>query len=186
MADYLDDDNRLKVLTALRILLFSKILHKFKLVGNVVGSSTTTTTSSLSHAVVVQDPPVVVPTEVGQSDVLPECIIGGGHYPGSEVGPDHPIFDGRQPHPTLPQGPVPGARFDPLGPVTGPSMPSFPFPGRHARPGFIDGEPNPDHLRMPDPYGIDELTRNMRGGLGSGPRRPGAEGAPFGSDDNMF
>ncbi|KAF0690285.1 Aste57867_18311 [Aphanomyces stellatus] len=95
--------------------------------------------------------PMGIPS-VGRGDVFPD-FAGRNHFPGTEVGPDHPLFAGRfgQGSP-FPSGPVPGARFDPYGPV-GPIRPGGgfqPFPGRLPRgqpPPF--GGPDPDHLPMP-------------------------------------
>ncbi|KDO26640.1 hypothetical protein SPRG_08044 [Saprolegnia parasitica CBS 223.65] len=82
---------------------------------------------------------------VGRGDIMPDFGMGGHRDPGMLVGPNHPLFGG----PPAFQGSVPGARFDPYGPV-GP-RPMHPFPnqpsGRAPRQPF--GGPDPDHLRMP-------------------------------------
>ncbi|EQC32942.1 hypothetical protein SDRG_09472 [Saprolegnia diclina VS20] len=99
--------------------------------------------------------PSVVPS-VGRGDIMPDFDMGGHRDPGMLVGPNHPLFGG----PPAFQGSVPGARFDPYGPV-GP-RPMHPFPnqppgGRAPRQPF--GGPDPDHLRMPG--GRDPNVDNM-------------------------
>ncbi|OQS06682.1 hypothetical protein THRCLA_20314 [Thraustotheca clavata] len=87
-----------------------------------------------------------IPT-VGRGDIMPDFGFGGHQDPGMLVGPNHPLFGGP---PSFP-GTVPGARFDPFGPV-GP-RPMHPF-NPHPRqpqpaPRMPFGGPDPDHLRMP-------------------------------------
>ncbi|RHZ01855.1 hypothetical protein DYB35_006713 [Aphanomyces astaci] len=70
---------------------------------------------------------------VGGGDAFPEFLgppnpILGRRDPGMEVGPGHPLFGGQ----VGGYGPVPGARFDPYGPV-GPSHLFRPQPGRQPR-----------------------------------------------------
>ncbi|GLD95374.1 hypothetical protein PINS_up004018 [Pythium insidiosum] len=112
-------------------------------------------------------PPSGAFPSVGSGDILPPGLGGGD--PSSEVGPNHPLF-GQRYDPT--RGPVPGARFDPYGPLSvdpqGPPRGFIggPHPMRPGpAPGFAFGEPNPDHLRMPgdddmgDPFSQDPRRR---------------------------
>ncbi|CCI48178.1 unnamed protein product [Albugo candida] len=98
---------------------------------------------------------------VGSGDVFMPSRSGGD--PGMLVGPNHEIFRRRQ---DPARGIVPGARFDPFGPVMGPNIPSrdgnMPFP---AAPRLPFGDPNPDHLRMPRDDDNDDF------GFSSQPRR---------------
>ncbi|TMW62881.1 hypothetical protein Poli38472_005499 [Pythium oligandrum] len=141
-------------------------------------------------------PYVFPPT--GSGDILPPAF--GGGEPSTEIGPNHPIF-GQRYDPT--RGPVPGARFDPYGPLSAdPQGPprgfiGGPHPFRPGpAPGHPFGEPNPDHLRMPrddgydDPFGMGGGGRRGRPGPGPGPGRGGGFGSdfpqPFGSDHSFF
>ncbi|ETV97260.1 hypothetical protein H310_09623 [Aphanomyces invadans] len=89
---------------------------------------------------------------VGGGDAFPEFLGPPPHPnlgrrdPGMQVGPDHPLFSGRLGG--SPFGPVPGARFDPYGPV-GPSNLFRPQPGREPRGPPLFGGPDNDHLPMP-------------------------------------
>nr|CCA15397.1 AlNc14C11G1339 [Albugo laibachii Nc14] len=111
---------------------------------------------------------------VGSGDVFMPSLIGGD--PGMLVGPNHEIF--RRRHDSS-RDMVPGARFDPFGPVTGPGIPSrdgnLPFPGA---PRLPFGDPNPDHLRMPRDDEHDDF-----GSYGQ-PMRD--VNRPFGSDFSYF
>jgi hypothetical protein len=118
--------------------------------------------------------------QVGGGDLFPPSIGGGSS--GMLVGPDHALF-GRHRDPGI--GPVPGARFDPYGPPSGPSgfgpmRPPFGGPS----PSLPFGDPNPDHLRMPRD---DDLNPGF--GFGGG-RRGGGGGdpfsQPFGSNHSFF
>ncbi|OQR94757.1 hypothetical protein ACHHYP_20044 [Achlya hypogyna] len=94
----------------------------------------------------LQEPSMGYPgiPSVGQGDVFPDFGMGGGRDSGMLVGPNHPIFGGP---PSFP-GTVPGARFDPFGPVH--PRPMQPFPNRpRPAPHMPFGGPDPDHLRMP-------------------------------------
>ena len=66
-------------------------------------------------------PSLEVP-RVGSGDILP-----GNGDPSMEVGPNHPLFGGPRDGVS---GPVPGARFDPFGPIAG----GLPSRGRIAPP----------------------------------------------------
>lgn len=83
---------------------------------------------------------------VGRGDAFPPGLGGGDSD--MLVGPNHPIF-GHRGDPSV--GPVPGARFDPFGPVIDPLGPSGSFrpPFRGPAPTMPFGGPGPDHLRMP-------------------------------------
>ncbi|DAZ99679.1 TPA: hypothetical protein N0F65_001916 [Lagenidium giganteum] len=109
---------------------------------------------------------------VGGGDIFPPGLGGGD--PGSLVGPGHPLFGGRGYDPSV--GPVPGARFDPFGPVgldpMGPSGFGRPRP-RGPAPNMPFGGPNPDHLRMPRDDTFDS-------------RMGGGSSRPFGSDHSFF
>ena len=103
-------------------------------------------------------PPLV---NVGHDDLGPNLggMMGGvgrGGGGGSLVGPNHPMFNGRNNmqdprfgggRGQLPPGVPPGARFDPFGPGV-PRPRRFPQNGR-GRGGFTGGMPDNDHLRMP-------------------------------------
>lgn len=129
--------------------------------------------------------PFAIPP-VGLGDVLPPGLGGGD--PSMHVGPNHAIF-GQHYDPS--RGPVPGARFDPFGPIsTDPQGPPRGFVGGPQYPGpapnFPFGDPNPDHLRMPrddemnDPY-------HMRGGRPGPSRGFGSDfHQPFGSGGSFF
>ena len=96
-------------------------------------------------------PPLV---NVGHDDLGPNIRGPGGFGSnGSLVGPNHPMFHGRNNGVDFPQyggrmppGVPPNARFDPFGP-------SVPRPGSYrggrGRGNFGSGMPNHDHLRMP-------------------------------------
>ena len=96
-------------------------------------------------------PPLV---NVGHDDLGPNSRGPGGFDSnGSLVGPNHPMFHGRNNGVDFPQyggrmppGVPPNARFDPFGP-------SVPRPGSYrggrGRGNFGSGMPNHDHLRMP-------------------------------------
>ena len=103
-------------------------------------------------------PPLV---NVGHDDLGPNLggMMGGvgrGGGGGSLVGPNHPMFNGRNNmqdprfgggRGQVPPGVPPGARFDPFGPGV-PRPRRFPQNGR-GRGGFTGGMPDNDHLRMP-------------------------------------
>ncbi|CAK4610923.1 unnamed protein product [Aphanomyces euteiches] len=97
-----------------------------------------------------QPDPIRIPN-VGGGDAFPNFGGDSRRFPGMEVGPGHPLFGGRFGQGGYPEGPVPGARFDPYGPV-GPRPTNVfqPFPMRHPRPPPPPfGGPDPDHLPMP-------------------------------------
>lgn len=78
-----------------------------------------------------QRPLRFIPPQIGTSDLYPDFVTGGP-FSGSQMGPSHPIFQGRLRPPNRPSFVPPNARFDPYGPT-----PDF----------------DPDHLRRP---GFDE------------------------------
>jgi len=102
---------------------------------------------------------------VGESDLYPSFSgrfinddrgLFGDRNGGSLVGPHHPIFRPEEFEP--PTGPLPSARWDPIGPVIGPFGPAVgpSLPNRGGRgmrgrgpPRSLLHEPNPDHLRPP-------------------------------------
>lgn len=128
------------------------------------------------------------PVRVGDADRFPWVQprfdgVGGG---GSQVGPDHPIFDGErepsQQQPPMPGIPCPpGARWDPIQP---PGVPGF-LPGDLTRqtPAPRRGRP-PTHPDMMQPGseedgGSSMLPPRSRGPYGQGgPRGPGGSGMP--------